>query len=131
MRAAVFFVCLCYLLLGGYNYHYAGAHHHSFRQVDAARKKLQQVKFTNSDQEHLIYKASDSSETQEYLLSDDEDNDDDAHHFLVKKNRLLARCYALLDYQSILSYLHHSFKAPPVFYRQISNRYILQGVLRI
>lgn len=124
-------VCLFYLLFGGYNYHYAGAHYHSFRHTDVARKKLQQVKFTTADRDRLVYREAVTGEPQEYLLDDCEDSDDDSDELLVRKTRLLARWCAFFTYQSMLRYQHNCYKSPPVFYGQISYRYILQGVLRI
>ena len=131
MRALVFLVCLFFLLFGGYNYHYAGAHYHSFRHADAARKKLQQVKFTATERERLVYKEAVTDDNQDCLLTDYEDSDEDGQELLVRKTRLLARWCAYFTFQSILSYQHNCYKSPPVFYGQISYKYIVQGVLRI
>jgi hypothetical protein len=77
--------------------------------------------------------ADSNIEAEEYLI-DDEDQDEDTDNISSAKYKLLARSHATPSYPSytsILNYLCNCYKAAPSFCVPVSDKYILQGVLRI
>jgi len=131
MRVVIIFACLCFLLLRGDQYVFTAAHHDHicFSPATEATNPLQ-IKTTDTNQDDTITTDSDIDDVEEYLVSDDVE-DDDASNFLVRKLRLLVRCYFSLSGPTPLSYLCKCYKAPPSFWGQISNIYLTQSVLRI
>lgn len=133
MRVVVFFVCLCFLLLGRDVPAYAGVQNSNIsyslvQQIEQSK----QVKFTGLKQHNKIIEDISSDKETEYLINDDaEDDDDDVNIFFAGKYRLPARCSLAGSYQSILSYLCKYFKAPPFFGGKVSCKYIVQRALRI
>lgn len=131
MRIAVFFVCLCSLLLGGAVPVTAGTGHKDMGYALAQYALTgHQTKFTHTVQDSPVMKGTDPDVDKEYFVADDVE-DDDSDHFLAKKMKLLARYPSAICYQSILSYLCNRFKAPPPFWGPVSYKYILQRALRI
>jgi len=128
MRVVVFFIYLTFLLFRGDMLVYAAthpagnaaAHHHG---------KPPKVKFTNHN--IPVIDDTEAAAAEEFVITDDECDEDEANDFLAEKFRLLARCYATIAYDSILTYDHKCFKAPPAIYCQESDIYLLQRTLRI
>ncbi|RYZ18946.1 MAG: hypothetical protein EOP49_48995, partial [Sphingobacteriales bacterium] len=76
------------------------AHHHG---------KPQKIKFTNHN--IPVVDDSETAAADEYMIADEDCDEDEANEFLAEKFRLLARCYATIAYESILTYDHKCFKA--------------------
>lgn len=119
MRLAIFFGCLFYLLLGGYNYYYTAIHHNGSCYSPAQ----------NIEKAHCtVIKETHSDKQEEYLITD-EVEDEETNNLFARKYKLLAKCYLTLDCH--LRDLYSSPKAPTAFYSPLSYKYITQGVLRI
>lgn len=89
-------------------------------------------RFANNGQDFSAI-ADPNVDTESEFVADN-DEDDDAHNFAAEKFRLMARSHATHaypSYPSILDYLRNSYNAAPSFCGQVSQIYILQGVLRI
>lgn len=124
MRGVIFFVCLCFLLLRGYDDIRTGMLHPPFSEQPAHHHtgKSQPVKFTHKDQ--------DPSE-EELICEKVEENDDDDNNDAAKKVKLLPGSNLLLSQTADLNYLHTcSIDQQPFCGRSI-YRYITQRALRI
>ena len=130
MRVAIFFACLCLLLLGGNRYVFTGTHPNESSYTPAINTAYRQViKSTHTDQNHIT--GVDDLETSiKHLISDDI-VDEDANNYLARKYKLLARYALALSYVFMLSYLCNSFKAPAPFRVHLTDINITQRVLRI
>jgi hypothetical protein len=128
MRIALFFICVCYLLLGGYNYLYTGKRHHSY-STSLHIEKNHQSKFTDKKQHYPVLKEANASQQEVNLLADieDEDNNDTA----ARKYKLFARLLYALSWSFILNWLYNRFKIPRPHSPVFSYKYITQRVLRI
>ncbi|MDB5120740.1 MAG: hypothetical protein JWN56_1958 [Sphingobacteriales bacterium] len=132
MRVAyLFFLSLCFLLLGGCNYGYNGAHHNrSYSQVQTP-ETIQKVKVVNLSQDFPVITNASLSEEKAYIVSfEDEDEDLD----FARKYVLLAKCFFILSYSFIFSSFYNYFKDTLPFCKHLSYcsyKYILQRVLRI
>lgn len=129
MRIVVLFVCLCILLLRGYDYIYSGTYHNSIWHTSArAIEKAQQVVFTDKPQQSI--KNTHSGAEALYLESDDVE-DEDPNSLFARKYRLLARFCLLLSNFFILRYLHKCSRSQLTFFNPLSYKYITQKALRI
>ncbi len=129
MRVAIFFTCLCFLLLRGDGYAFTVTHDDFQSTLARHFENKQEIKSdgTHSD-DAVINVALDDNE--EYLISDDI-VEEDASNFLVRKYRLLARFHWALSDLLVSGYLSKCFKFPPSFLGHPSYIYLTQGVLRI
>jgi hypothetical protein len=128
MRVAVLFLYLCFFLLRGDAAIYAVTHHDG-GHITLQHHKAHRAKHTN--QNGPVVMDTQTGDDEEYVIADEDINDDDANEFLAKKMKLLARSYACLSYDSILSYQHNCFTAAPPFYGRKSHIYIIHRTLRI
>lgn len=126
MRLTVFLVCLCVLLLKGYDYVYTGTHHCS----TSAQQESQLVKFKPANQDYSLSQDTDSDDENEYLIGDATE-DDDTDSFFARKYRLLVNAGLINSHLFTLQYLHNCCKAPQNFGSLSSYKYITQQVLRI
>lgn len=127
MRVVVFFlVCVGFLLLGGNDHIYAGTHYVPIQHIE----KAQQVKFSNTHQNFAVIKAVGLHDEVEYLISDDVE-DEDSNYVVARKCRLLVKPYLTLAYPWSANTLCNSCKDHLYFCGHLSNRYIVQRVLRI
>lgn len=133
MRVAVFIICLCSLLLKGNAYMFAGLQANGNSSFHAPHPGCSRhSSYTHSSQDFSLI-ADPNLESEPDLVSDDDDEDDN-NNISAEKYRLLARSHATHAYPAypaILNYLCNSYKATPSVCIPASDKYILQGVLRI
>jgi len=127
MRVAVFIICLFYLLLGGYNYAYTGALHHSYSSAWHIKKN--HATFTNKNQGYTVVKE--TSPIQQDLLYIADAEDEDTNNSSARKYKLLARSLYELSYDVVLTQLYSRYKAPESINSLLANKYITQRALRI
>ncbi|SFE98663.1 hypothetical protein SAMN05518672_113165 [Chitinophaga sp. CF118] len=120
MRVAVFFICLCILLLRGYDYMYAGSHHNII--------PAQNIEKTHTSQDYAVIKDAGSDKEEEYFFSDEVEDEDS---LFARKYKLLGKYYFIFSYLFILRYLYSCSKAPLIFCSPLSYKYITQKTLRI
>ena len=132
MRVVIFLIYLCSLVLRGYDYIYINAHHNPYYTPIQHSDKRPQAKFANINQDDSAVRDAGANEEEEYLISDDRD-DEDANNELARKYKLLVSRYLTPSYTLILSslYTNNSFKDRLSFGNLLSNKYIIQRVLRI
>jgi hypothetical protein len=136
MRVAIFFVYLCFLLIRLDSTIYAGTHYNSnsnFYTLIQHVEKKQSVNAISAKQDCFVIEDINLNAEKEYLISDDVE-DEDTNNCPAQKYRLLARSHATHaypSYPSILNYLCNCFKVAPSLCIPASDKYILQGVLRI
>lgn len=131
MRVVIILACLCFLLLRGDQYVYTATHHDHICYTPATEATTSpQISTTDTNQDDTITPDTDIDDVEDYLVSDDVE-DDDASNFLIRKLRLLVRCYFSLSCPTSLSYLCKCYKAPSSFWGNLSEIYLTQGVLRI
>lgn len=134
MRVAVFFLCFCSLLLKGnthmfpflqYGQNGNGHVHHSCKHNHGYSNR------TGQDYADVADNKPDWES--EYVIDDDEEDEDDKNIAAEKYRKITAShaTHAYPSYASILNYLCNSFKAAPSVCLPASDKYILQGVLRI
>jgi hypothetical protein len=124
MRVVVFFVCLCYLLLGGYNYLITGSHHYSYASTLHLEKS--HAKFTDKKQGYPVVKE--AAEDGAYIIPDIEEDDTDR----IAAWKLQAGYFYTLSGLFILLYLYSRFKTSrPYYCNFLTHKYITQRVLRI
>jgi hypothetical protein len=130
MRVAIFFTCLCFLLLRGEGYAFSNTQQANSCFSPATTHTHQQVAPVNANRDFTVIEDSTPVEEEEYFVSDDVE-EEDAGSFLVRKYKLLDRFHLALSQLFTLSYLHKCFKAPASSWGHISNIYLTQSVLRI
>lgn len=123
MRVAVFFACLCILLLKGYDYVHAATRHHNICCAPSHN-------FDKTQQHFTVINDADADKEEEYFVSDDVE-DEDPNSLFARKYRLLARCNIIPSYLFISHYLYSCPKARLSFCSALSYKYITQKVLRI
>lgn len=117
MRVAVFFLCLCILLLKGYDYTHTVAHTNSIHNTPV--------------QHFAVLKDTGTEKDEEYLISDDKE-DEDPNSVFGRKYRLLATYNIIPAYLFISHHLYSRSKGPLAYYGALSScKYITQKVLRI
>lgn len=129
MRVVIFFVCLCYLLVGGYNYIHTGTHLNSARYFTARQTEdPRQQKFINK-QDHAVVKKVHSSQGGEALIGDNVEDEETS--LFARKYKLLARGYLALSALLLLGCSYQRMKGARPFFHLFPNKYITLGVLRI
>jgi hypothetical protein len=131
--AVVFFLSLCFFLLGGSNHVYAGTHQSTISYSTVQKvEKSQQTNLVIASQGLSEVKTSTIGDKKEDFISV-EDEDDDL--VSVRKSVLPAKYFATLTYASILIYSNAYFKNRLPFCKHLSYtssyKYILQRVLKI
>ena len=127
MRVVIFFVCLCYLLLGGYNYLYTGSHHTTYSAALHFEKSY--TKFTDKKQGYPAVKDAANGEEGAYIIP--EIVEDETDRIASRKYKLLASYTYALSGTFLLTWLYSRFKTPRRSYNLLTNKYITQRVLRI
>jgi hypothetical protein len=133
MRVAIFFLCLCSLLLKGNADMFAGLQQNGNGYVHTQHQGGNR----HSNFAHASHGYSSLADTNlesgpEYVIDDNEDEDN--NNIPAEKYRLLAgshATHAYPSYPSILNYHCNCYKATPSACIPTSDKYILQGVLRI
>lgn len=129
MRVAIFFTCLCFLLLRGDGYAFTITHDNFQSTLTRHFENKQEIKSEDTHSDAAVINV-DLDDDEEYLVSDDI-VEEDASNFLVRKYRLLARFHWALSDLCVSGYLNKCFKVPPSFWGHPSYIYLTQGVLRI
>lgn len=124
MRVAVFFVYLCFFLLRGNDLAHTGAHHYG-----SPGGKGRHAVSSGSGQQ-LAFVVEDGVGAEEELAADEAEEEDQTG-FSAGKYRALASWFQALSYLFLLGYLYKRLKSLPVVYGRPSQKYLLQGVLRI
>lgn len=131
MRTAVLFVFISFLFIKGYDYFITATHHSNLASVTHLNiKKTQQSEFESVTQGYPIIKDASAHTNEEYLVINDSEVED-TNTLLARKCRLLAECYLTPSGLSLLSYFHSRFTVSQPFCGHLSDKYILQRVLRI
>lgn len=131
MRAVVFSICLCMLLLCGGNAVYAGTHDSKGSSSSTHRlPKRQHAKLTNTSQDNTILDDADLDLDEDYLRGHDTD-DGNRNTFLAERCSMPEKWYLAFSPLFNLDYYNKRFKAFPAFYGDASPIYIRQRVLKI
>ncbi|WP_185965942.1 hypothetical protein [Flavobacterium sp. ZT3R18] len=131
MRATVFFVYLCFHLLGGGHYLHADTNHDSSSYSSSYNfSKNLKVKFLNQDQGSLLIEDADVDLDEEHVSGDDA-KDGLTNKFLFKKYSLLDSWYLAFPNQFVLNDYSECFKIFLPFCGHSNPIYIRQRVLRI
>lgn len=115
-----------YILLGGYNYLYAGMHGFNYSNLHLEKNHL---KFTDNKQGVPIVKAASPGKPGDNAIPDIEDAD--SNDSTARKYKILARCLYALAYSFVLTYLFSRFRSSKPYYSLFALKYISQRVLRI
>jgi hypothetical protein len=124
MRIVVFFVYLCFLLLGGSGNSHASIHQSGYKYSQS------KLKFTDINPGYTFVSDTDADE-EDFFIADDDAEDEDSDELFIKKCRLLSQYYSALANQLLLDSNPRSFKAVPFFFGQIADIYLVQRVLKI
>lgn len=131
MRVAIFFVCMFALLLGRDASAYAGTHHNNARYSLTPRSdNTRHVKMPDTHRHSDKLGETEADKGMEYLLRDKVE-DEDTSSFFARKYRLLAKFYLVFSAVFISGLLYRRIKTPPVRCGLLSDKYIVQRVLRI
>lgn len=131
MKGALFFTCLCFLLLSGNKAAFAGVHYNSTCHAPTQHiQKKQCEKVTDAKCDYTVIADNSLNKGAADLVSE-ETEDEDANAFARKCKWLskdnLSCCSSLFN----LSFLHSRLKAAQPFYCNLSGKYITLRVLRI
>jgi len=126
MKLVVFFVCICYLLLGGYNYLYTGSHPNSYAAELHFEKSA--TKFTDKKQGYPVIRET-SADAAAYIIPEIEEDDSD--NFSARKYKLPASEYYTFACPLTIEHLYNSFKECRPYCKLLTYKYITQRVLRI
>lgn len=132
MKAAVvFFLSLCFLLLGRYDHVDAGLYHNRVSHATAQHMK-KTLLTRDTDQTFLLIKNNSLSEKRESFLNAEDEAEDYA---FSRKYLSLPRYFIALTYASVLIFFYSYSKNRLPFCKHLSYassyKYILQRVLRI
>ena len=126
MKLVVFFVCICYLLLGGYNYLYTGSHPYAYSSEPHFEKSA--TKFTDKKQGYPVIRET-AADAGAYVIPEiEEDNSD---NFSARKYKVPANYIFAFACPLIILHLYSRFKAPRPYCKLLKYKYITQRVLRI
>jgi len=129
----VFFLSLCFLILGKHGYAYVGTHHSANSHSPAQHiEKLQPTKFINTTQDLPTVKSNTFSEKREDFLSVENEDED---FVSARKSTLPVKYILTLAYAPALIYSNNYVKNRLPFCKHLSYtssyKYILQRVLKI
>jgi hypothetical protein len=131
MRAIVFFVYLCFHLLGGGHYLHADTNHGSTNYSSSYNfTKNLKVKLLNQDQGSLLIEDADVDLDEEHT-SGDNTKAGVSDKFIFKKHSLLDSWYLTFSHQFVLKDYSECFKIFLLFCGHSNPIYIRQRVLRI
>jgi len=129
----LFFLFLCFELLGGHDH--VNASSHSFKICCASTKTIEktQSETAYSKQDYVISRSDGFGWDSSPLISVDNENEDEDD--LIKKHTLLAKCFVAFYYTFISSYVSKGNVEPLSFSKHLAylgtHKYIAQRVLRI
>ena len=126
MKLVVFFVCICYLLLGGYNYLYTGSHPYSYAAELHFEKSA--TKFTDKKQGYPVLRET-AADAGDYVIPEIEEDDTD--NISARKYKVLASDVYAFACPFIILHNYSRFKAPRPYCKLLTYKYITQRVLRI
>ncbi|UYQ92324.1 hypothetical protein MKQ68_19755 [Chitinophaga horti] len=129
MKVVIFLMCMCYLLLGGYNYIHKGDHPSRYAIADNIDKSFQQ-KF-NTRQEHKSTLSETRPAQTDNYLENESVEDEETGSNLARKYRLLACIYLMLAGLFVTASPQQRLKAHWPFFSLLSDKYITQRVLRL
>ncbi|MBO9153353.1 hypothetical protein ACFOTA_14120 [Chitinophaga sp. GCM10012297] len=110
---------------------YANAHHNNARYSLTPRTdNTRHAKAPGSHQHREKLGETAADKSADYLLRDKVE-DEDTSSFFTRKYKLLAKFYLIFSAVFLLSFLHRRIKTAPVLCGLLSDRYIVQRVLRI
>lgn len=131
MRAIVFYIYLCFLLLCGGNFSYADTQHgvvnHSFTQH---LPEKQQLKLSNPIKNSVVTEIADIDLDEEFHIDDDH-NDGTANKVLAENRSVLNNWYLTFSSQIIFKDYSKRIKIFAPFCGYSNPIYITQRVLRI
>ncbi|KIA85723.1 hypothetical protein [Flavobacterium sp. AED] len=131
MRVVVFFVYLCFHLLGGGSYLHADTNHSHISHFSTPNLvQNQQAKLTNKNQGSLVIEYTDLDLDEEYSSGNDI-KDGVANKFFAEKDSLLHSWYLPVSQCFISNYYFKRFKIFMPFCGNSSAIYIINSVLRI
>jgi hypothetical protein len=130
MKGALFFTCLCLLLLSGSNVAYTGVRYNSTCHAPTKQvQKKQSVKITDTNHDYTVIADNSLNKEAADLISEEAEDDD--VNASARKCKWLSKdnlsCSSLFN----LSFLHSRLKAAQPFYGNLSGKYITLRVLRI
>lgn len=129
MRVFIIFICLCYVLLGGYNYVYTGTCHNNYSPV-LHLKKNRLLKFTDKNPGYSIVKEAGRGKGGLFFIAEDVE-DEDTNNLSARKYKLLASSFYTLSNTAFLNHQYNRIKGPRPIHSLLSNKYISQRTLRI
>lgn len=131
MRVAVFFVCLCFMLLKGIDNPLGRTYYSGVGYALAANEEEKHLAVVTSGHwDCSVFKDTRPVTEDEYFLGE-EVQDEDPDSCFAHKYKLLARGRSTYSASAVLKYHRKYFRSPMFFSDQASYKYLLQGVLRI
>lgn len=131
MRVVVFFVYLCFHLLGGGSYLHADTHHNPIGySLTSNLDKNQRVRLTTADHHSIVIEYADL-DLDEECINDHDIKDAVANKFIAGKYRLLDSWYLPVSQPFISNYYYKHFKIFTPFCGNSAPIYITNRVLRI
>ncbi|OQP58283.1 hypothetical protein A3860_08165 [Niastella vici] len=118
-------MCICYLLLGGYNYLYTGSHPNAYPPELHFEKSA--TKFTDKKQGYPVVRET-SADGAAYIIPEIEE--DYTNNLSARKFKAASNFY---DFSDSFVLIHHysRFKSTRPYYKLLTSKYITQRVLRI
>lgn len=131
MRLIVFFVCLCLMLLKGIDNplgrtYYSGVGY----ALTAHEEEKHRESLAGAHWDCSVFRDTRPVSKEEFILGEDI-QDEDPNSSFAYKYRLLARGWPDNSTLSVSKYLRGYPISPALFSDQASDKYLLQGVLRI
>jgi hypothetical protein len=131
MRVVVFFIYLCFHLLGGGSYLHADTHHDSIGHSFASNlDKNQRVRLTNADHHSIVIEYADL-DLDEECINGHNIKDSVANKFITGKYRLTDSWYLPVSQRFISNYYCKYFKIFTPFRGNSNPIYITNRVLRL
>ena len=131
MRANLFFLCICFLLLkvtAPLDAIAAAGHHGYSRDQHSLSSELATAVHVSKDL--AIVAASDNAVTDPSFLADDEEENEENDYF-SRRFRVLARSYTEFCYQPAFGNSINRSKTALSFFGRISYKYLQQRVIKV
>ncbi|SHN33385.1 hypothetical protein SAMN05216311_109167 [Chitinophaga sp. CF418] len=132
MRVAVFFLCLCLMLVKGIENPLARTYYSGVGYALATEAEVEKHREILTGGNHWncsVIKDTRPVSEDAYFISEDVE-DEDPNSF-AHKYKLLARGHSPYASLSVFKYHRRYLKSPTILSDQASYKYLLQGVLRI
>lgn len=131
MRVAVFFVCLCFMLLKGIDNPLGRTYYSGVGYALTAHEEEKHLAVVTNGHWNCSFFRDTRPVTEEECFLSEEVEDEDPDSLFAHKYKLLARARLLYAGLSVPKYNHRHFISSTFFSDQASYKYLLQGVLRI